>query len=1144
MTATFSYGGGTAKLLDFFFCASVGISPGIAQFRVSPLSGLPALGGDLVFGDGTSTLTLRDCYLDRDGVRGVSGRGGRALMVRVLDRRWRWQTGYAVDGHYNQQDSRGKLIPGTVRSPYQLARLLLTKMGEWNYPPRWEVTGTFDELADYEATIEGETFTSSAVSSGATDIGGIIADLIEQIEAFNDPDFHAAIDVAAEGDKLVVTGTKPGVEIAVEAESTAGQWAANKVADEHPFIDLPGGLAGAPQRWQVTGVYDSDATYSVTVNGVPFTCDGADFDDINEVVADFAAQISASSDPAIDGVVEADNGPDTLTLTGVGDADGVEVIASVAGGPTGLQWTAANLTPPAATAGLPRAAHVTGSYNEAATYRVQVNGVAFGADGADHADIGEVVAALASDINASTDPAIVGLVTASAPADTLILEAAAAGIPLSVQIAADAPYPGVPWGVTLYRSGREADTLIDATTEFLSLGQQCATPGTNPVTVWVATPAAVALANLCDLYGRVVVFDPITDRVSIQVMGEGVGLPPGPLTSYSPALDPKQVPRRITVVGSPTRYQIRIRLMAVGRDWDGSWRRLADLSYAPERAEQTMRVEVLNAGSAGLRLNGVAFTGTAAALAADINASADPAIDGKVTATDSGTTLILEGVEPGYEFEVAPTAAPPNQWEAVCKRGPIPVADRPGSFTVRLTGSWNKNSVYGVGINGSTFTAAGSAFASMSAVASELASLIEASADPDILAKVDAIAAGDVLTIAVSDPGIDFTVTTNGTVLAAGSKWVGSVELGPLPGHGGNGFEKVHPPFAAMPDTLPQAITGTVRLTRYQAAELANASVFRCYQVELVDPFDGSPGLPFPGVSGRVESLSRFILLPSRPEQAVPRAPDADRLGPGNRPVMESQYDGYSKDRPLASFGSVNVFVSRTARWTAPRSYIFDNSRKRSRFYVPFGIADPERQVFQFAEPVYRKLADACLPPDLVVEVGAILLEPGTFAPVRYRYSVDVPGGLGPEEVIVRPDVRQEVIGSYHENHELLGHHVQDADAENRARYYATERARQFQIIGAQTNGYGGLRAVSLSGLTRQVSWEMGRDGFFTTASASTEHSQVIIPYQSRRFRENLPAEPWQQAAQQAAGRGAGPAPNADKLNGAELRGNVLFPRS
>src|SRR5262245_14669260 len=121
--------------------------------------------------------------------------------------------------------------------------------------------------------------------------------------------------------------------------------------------------------------------------------------------------------------------------------------------------------------------------------------------------------------------------------------------------------------------------------DWLQQGENFPATGTNPPVDWYADVPAQALAAVADQYGAVVVYDPVTDSVYVGPPGEGAQLPDGSIARQSPSLTVPELPDGVAVVGSPTRYQLRILLEAVGREYDDSYRPIDELSYAPLGAD-------------------------------------------------------------------------------------------------------------------------------------------------------------------------------------------------------------------------------------------------------------------------------------------------------------------------------------------------------------------------------------------------------------------------------------------------------------------------------------------------------------------------------------------------------------------------------
>ena len=117
----------------------------------------------------------------------------------------------------------------------------------------------------------------------------------------------------------------------------------------------------------------------------------------------------------------------------------------------------------------------------------------------------------------------------------------------------------------------EADAIVDMPDDVNTL----------PEIHWDWTNPAQALQSLCTQFNRRIVYDWFNDVVCIVQLGVGLDLPDGSYSMDAPAFTNLQRPDSIILVGAPNRYQILLKLEAVGEDWDGSIRPINDLSYTP-----------------------------------------------------------------------------------------------------------------------------------------------------------------------------------------------------------------------------------------------------------------------------------------------------------------------------------------------------------------------------------------------------------------------------------------------------------------------------------------------------------------------------------------------------------------------------------
>ena len=233
--------------------------------------------------------------------------------------------------------------------------------------------------------------------------------------------------------------------------------------------------------------------------------------------------------------------------------------------------------------------------------------------------------------------------------------------------------------------------------QFLTLGQRFPPTGLNPPIEWNGDTPAVALQQVADAFGCRIVYDVINDIFLVVPVGVGAGLPDGGIRQYGPSLKQIAVPDGIRVFGDKTKFQMRLLLEAVGKDWDGSWRLLHDLTYAPfiQGARQVTNVTfsgpmgpapasnngaapgnvdlgpaaLITTGEYTLTVNGVTFTYTVGGPVStftistfffgQISGSVNPLIRGVVTVSVpddlNDPTLILTGVAEGFSFAVTAT---------------------------------------------------------------------------------------------------------------------------------------------------------------------------------------------------------------------------------------------------------------------------------------------------------------------------------------------------------------------------------------------------------------------------------------------------------------------------------------------------------
>lgn len=125
---SFSYPGLAGPMAISYSCTH-GITPGVVVIRCHPQDiNKVAQIGNVIIEDGVNRVTIPQCRLNT--VDSVMSGSGFEWRLQLVDRRWKWRDIGLVEGWYNQPDPRGKYVPWTVRSPYELALLCLQQMGE------------------------------------------------------------------------------------------------------------------------------------------------------------------------------------------------------------------------------------------------------------------------------------------------------------------------------------------------------------------------------------------------------------------------------------------------------------------------------------------------------------------------------------------------------------------------------------------------------------------------------------------------------------------------------------------------------------------------------------------------------------------------------------------------------------------------------------------------------------------------------------------------------------------------------------------------------------------------------------------------------------------------------------------------------
>ena len=669
------------------------------------------------------------------------------------------------------------------------------------------------------------------------------------------------------------------------------------------------------------------------------------------------------------------------------------------------------------------------------------------------------------------------------------------------------------------------DTVIRPGGEFYRSGTNAPTTNTNPTWYWNGTPAAVAMQALCEQYGRLFCPDPTTSSQStVWPIGSGTDLPAGGVRvsdGISKTADPK--PANVKVRYNPTRYQVRLRLRPVMPEWDGTWLNPEMISYAPARAGQAMRVLYRiptggafdNTKTYGATVNTVAFTSVTpanigaacTALAAAINASVNPLMSGISATVVGGNSVRVVHATAGVEFEATTTGSSAGlSWEAICEQGPIsgPRSGQP-VYEITYVGTWAVGKTLSVTIDGTTYTSPNT-LTTLDAAVADLADQVNGGG----LSVTSEWAPGKLL-ITGNAPGTAIVVAAAAT---GGGITVTNVEVAGTT-FTPKGWERFWPGSVAGWFGV-----ATSRLTLDQVRRLVAEHLCRTYQVVCVnpDPFDAN------GIGNKIPidayaagpttldpvSLRHLIVVQnSRPEPVDPAPERISALDPKTgQPVALETYNGYATDRANVAYGSVwSGLITETGLLWTGGTYLGQNTPLRSRLPFPFRVIDPQHQVIQFDRPLFRILGQgagtAYLPAELVIEVGATVLDPNTYSPQSFVVTVNT-GGFGPDIERVLPDVEQEVVPTWDAMHRITSVRVLNQDAAARATTYGQAVGDTYQNAAGQARRYSGIFNVGSDGKTRVVNWAISGDTVQTAVGVNCEISRVILPLPARRKAEAL----------------------------------------
>ncbi len=547
--------------------------------------------------------------------------------------------------------------------------------------------------------------------------------------------------------------------------------------------------------------------------------------------------------------------------------------------------------------------------------------------------------------------------------------------------------------------------------------------GVNPPINWNGIPPAQALQQVAELFGCRVIYQLYNDSILVTPVGVGNLLPPGSVHKQGPSIKAPETPDAVGVLGSPTRYQMQLKMIAVGEEWDGSYRPINLLSYAPSLDGQVQIYKVL-------------------------------------IEYDTVT------VQPGFGYDIY-LGAVGNE---------VPES---GTLIQRIA------------VGGDT----------ADTIAFDLCAAINASNSPKIKNKMKATVVDELITITGNEIGFYFKCLGR---LAGAS--VGGPHWPPGNTCEAAEFQQAKIDRKAWDYSLPPFFAGvraTDRLTIPQARNLAQKSVFKCYQVSNVD-VSGKGPIRVPGY-GTLLRRQQIVLQDTQVDQIVPQPGDQNVRDVFGMPFTVNLYNGYSKDKPAAVYGVAanSIFLTQNIFYGQASE---GNTLPSAQLYMQFSV-DPIWQLITFSNYMYKRDGPKVLEAVIRLQTSVLIRDAVTNQIQSYLKVVPLPGqqSYTLPKIGSYPDVQLNVTSTYDENGKITGVGILEIDPVVRANYYLAGLAAQYNLSNGQIIEYNGIKAIQLDGAIQQVTWSVGGQGAVTTASRNTEHEIWVPPYAARRRAEFLP---------------------------------------
>lgn len=285
-----------------------GIMPSTAILTCNPQARMPATLGNLVFYDGSRSVTIPNCRLG--GIKTTTDASGTVWHLEITDRRWKWRATGVVAGLYNQRDYRNRFIPWTVRTNTALCSLCLDAMGESGYTVA--VPNTALLPIDWDYVNPAKALEDLAEGLGCRVVYRLDTDTVAVVPLGSGTGILPAGSIAKQGpsaqspevpDSLLLVGAPTRHQTRIRLVACGEEW-------DKSFRELEN-LSYKPTTGATRHVVDIESRNAKFLNQWQVTIDGAIVTYVSgadggiDVANGLAAAINASADPRIRGKVTA-----------------------------------------------------------------------------------------------------------------------------------------------------------------------------------------------------------------------------------------------------------------------------------------------------------------------------------------------------------------------------------------------------------------------------------------------------------------------------------------------------------------------------------------------------------------------------------------------------------------------------------------------------------------------------------------------------------------------------------------------------------------------------------------------------------------------------------------------------------------------